>query len=256
MNRTVRYAASSRTVKFPTVGRASLPLLLASLVLLIGCQPKAQSQKDESELNQTPEVLISSNLEIWDILGRPTSVAMSFDLQNQRESNVLKVSARTERTSCASTFVLPNSASEEEIYTFFAERTASFKCFSATLNSIEADELREVVRVFYLTLFPSVSNTQDKTRQHSEPDRTTASYHFDKLTKTPIYYSWQATEDGCLKQSALKIRGLQEVSGVWNPRSADVVVRLHCNSPAARFFIDVQDTSVRREQAQNQTDDN
>ena len=256
MNRTVRYAASSRPLKFRTVGRASLPLLLASLVLLIGCQPKAQTQKDVSKLKHPPEVLISSNLEIWDILGRPTSVAMSFDLQTQRESNVLKVSARTERTSCASTFVLPNGASEMEVYEFFAERTASFKCFSATLAPIEPDELREVVRVFYLTLFPSVSNTQYKTRLHREPDKTTASYHFDKLTKTPIYYSWQTTEDGCRKQSALKIRGLQEVSGVWTPRSADVALRLHCDSPAARFFIDVQDTSVSRGQAQNQTRDN
>lgn len=230
------------------------------MVLLIGCQPKAQPKKDVPELTQSPEVFISSNLEVWDILGRPTSVGISLDLKTQRDSNVLQVSARAEQTSCASKIVLPNDASEEEVYKFFAEKTESFKCFSAPFAAIEADVLREVVRVFYLTLFPTVSNAQYRERQQRGPDgtpnRTMASYHFDKLAKTPIYYSWQTSDDGCTKQSAIKIRGLKEVSGVWTPRSADVIVGFHCDSPAARFFIDVQDTSVSHAQSQNQTDDN
>lgn len=230
------------------------------MILLIGCQPKAQSQKDMAGLSRVSEVLITSNLEVWDILGRPTSVGIALELQTQEDSNVLKVAARAERTSCASQIVLPNDASEEEIYKYFAEKTESFQCFSAPFAAIEANVLREVVRIFYLTLFPTVSNAQYRERQHrgadGMPKKTMASYDFDKLAKTPIYYSWQSSDDGCMTQSAIKVRGLKEVSGVWTPRSADVIVGFHCESPAARFFIDVQDTSVSYEQAQNQTDDN
>jgi len=256
MSRTTRCVATNGIVIFRKLRWALILLPLISMVSLIGCQPTSQPRQDLSEPGRIPEVFISSNLNVWDVLGRPESVRMALDLQTQRESNVLNVTARTGRDSCAFKFVLPNDASDEEIYKLFAEKTASFECFSATLAFIKADELRDVVRVFYRTLVPSASSTEYKMRQRHKPDKTTTSYHFDKLTKTPIYYSWQTTEDGCLKQSALKIRGLKEVSGIWTPRAADVVLRLHCDSPAARFFIDVQDTSIRREQMQNHNYDN
>lgn len=174
---------------------------------------------------------------------------MLFSVFAQPTSPVLHLSLSAVEANCSQDYEIPVKVSEREVYDIFLEKTASFRCRTNTSVELNSESITEIARIVYLTIFPTVlasdrTNHANQYKVDESDTLRTSKYDFDRLTGTPIYYAWTSLSNECLTKSVIKIRSVEELSGIWLPKSAVVAMVFQCDSDEQRYFIRMQRTQI------------